>query len=281
MNGWISLHRKVFNNPVVAPKKPYSKFEAWCWLMAKANHSNNKFVMGSEVIKTDEGEVVTSQKKLQQQFGWGNTRVRTYLKLLQSDEMIAVKSTAKRTHITICNYTSYQDKQTKTKLKPNRNQTDTKLKPKLNQTDTESEAKTNNNVVNNVNNDKISNETKFCNKVCSIALKEDYGNGEYTPELLDAFCGYWSEKNIAGKKMRFEMEKTFDISRRLKRWAKNNKDWGIEPKKPAVGFKTTTTGHYIGYCVKCNESSFYKEYDLKGSSVCCSMEIKPERNDNK
>ena len=204
------------------------------------------------------------------EFNWGTSRLRSFLELLREDKMIEVKSNAISTHITINNYSELQGLQT-----------DTKLKPKRNQTDTESEAKTNNNVVNNVNNDKISNETKFCNKVCSIALKEDYGNGEYTPELLDAFCGYWSEKNIAGKKMRFEMEKTFDISRRLKRWAKNNKDWGIEPKKPIVGFKTTTTGHYIGYCVKCNESSFYKEYDLKGSSVCCSMEIKPERNDNK
>ena len=78
MNGWISLHRKVFENPIVAPKKPYTRFEAWCWLIVRANHSDNKFVLGSEVIKTNEGEVVTSQKKLQQQFGWGNSRVRTY-----------------------------------------------------------------------------------------------------------------------------------------------------------------------------------------------------------
>ena len=60
---------------------------------------------------------------------------------------------------------------------------------------------------------------------------------------------------------------------------KNQKDWNVDVKKPVVGFKTTTSGHYIGYCATCNESSFYKEYDLKGSSICCSAEIKPERKD--
>ena len=125
--GWISLHRKVFENPIIKPKKPYSKFEAWCWLMIRANHSDNKFVLGNEIIKTGAGEVVTSQKKLQKQFGWGNTKVRNYLNLLQSDEMIDIKTTPKRTHITICNYESYQDKQLKKKTKTKRKQPADKL----------------------------------------------------------------------------------------------------------------------------------------------------------
>jgi uncharacterized protein YdaU (DUF1376 family) len=37
-----------------------------------------------------------------------------------------------------------------------------------------------------------------------------------------AFFLYWTEKNKSGSKYRAEMEKTFDISRRLKRWSNNN-----------------------------------------------------------
>ena len=62
MNGWVSLHRKVFDNPVIKPKKPYSRYEAWCWLLIKANHDDNKFVLGNEIIKANAGEVITSQK---------------------------------------------------------------------------------------------------------------------------------------------------------------------------------------------------------------------------
>lgn len=38
------------------------------------------------------------------------------------------------------------------------------------------------------------------------------------------FFDYWSEPTPAGKKMRFEMEKTWDLNRRLLRWQRNSKD---------------------------------------------------------
>jgi len=45
----------------------------------------------------------------------------------------------------------------------------------------------------------------------------------YGKEMLREFFDYWTEMNEGGKKMRFEMQKVFDISRRLKTWDKNNK----------------------------------------------------------
>ena len=41
-------------------------------------------------------------------------------------------------------------------------------------------------------------------------------------EDKNAFFLYWTEKNKSGSKFRAEMEKTFDISRRLKRWSSNS-----------------------------------------------------------
>jgi hypothetical protein len=38
-------------------------------------------------------------------------------------------------------------------------------------------------------------------------------------ELRTEFYNYWSEKNKSGTKMRFELERTWDLSRRLHRWA--------------------------------------------------------------
>lgn len=45
---------------------------------------------------------------------------------------------------------------------------------------------------------------------------------EYPKEMLREFFDYWVEKNDGGRKMRFEMQKVFDINRRLKTWKKNN-----------------------------------------------------------
>lgn len=49
-------------------------------------------------------------------------------------------------------------------------------------------------------------------------------------ELRKEFVEYWTEPNKSGTKMKFEMEPTWDLSRRLNRWAGNN--FG---KKPTQG----------------------------------------------
>lgn len=46
--------------------------------------------------------------------------------------------------------------------------------------------------------------------------------GMYCNEMVDAFFDYWSETNDNGNKMRFEKEKTWNLEKRLARWAKNN-----------------------------------------------------------
>lgn len=45
---------------------------------------------------------------------------------------------------------------------------------------------------------------------------------QYGKALIREFFDYWTEHNENGRKMRFEKEKTFEISRRLARWSKNN-----------------------------------------------------------
>ena len=46
---------------------------------------------------------------------------------------------------------------------------------------------------------------------------------QYPREMLKEFYEYWTEKNQSGVKMRFEKEKTFEVSKRLARWAANQK----------------------------------------------------------
>ena len=67
---------------------------------------------------------------------------------------------------------------------------------------------------------------------------------KYDTQMLDEFISYWTEKNINGKLMRFEMEKVFDISRRLSTWFKiSKKNQSFEPdiqKPKAVKSKPLT-----------------------------------------
>lgn len=46
---------------------------------------------------------------------------------------------------------------------------------------------------------------------------------KYSKETIRAFFNYWSEKNKAGAYMRFELEKTWETSKRLQTWASREK----------------------------------------------------------
>jgi len=48
----------------------------------------------------------------------------------------------------------------------------------------------------------------------------------YGASMITDFYEYWSEMNKGGTKMKFEKEKTWELSKRLKRWSDNNKKYG-------------------------------------------------------
>ncbi len=52
---------------------------------------------------------------------------------------------------------------------------------------------------------------------------------ELSTNTIKDFYTYWSERSSNSKKMRFEMEKVFDINRRMQTWLKNNNK--IMPQK--------------------------------------------------
>lgn len=47
--------------------------------------------------------------------------------------------------------------------------------------------------------------------------------GTYPKEMIRKFYDYWSEMNKSGTKMRYELEKTWELPKRLNKWASNQK----------------------------------------------------------
>ena len=123
MRGWISLHRKILDNPILKASKEYSRLEAFVWLLLRANHKEGKCVIGSTLYKVKKGEMITSQMKLMKQFRWSKSKLINFLKLLQEDEMIDMKTEPNLTRITILNYCTYQDYKTTKKPLTDREKT--------------------------------------------------------------------------------------------------------------------------------------------------------------
>ena len=93
------------------------------------------------------------------------------------------------------------------------------------------------------------------------------------PDLVKEFTYYWSEKNRSGKKMRFELEKTWDTKLRLVRWSNND----FNSKNVSKSFKLDQTGNaYICWCSGCGSSDFYDKQGIRNDSICCKKELLPE-----
>ena len=125
MQGWIKLHRKIQEHWLYEEKRKFSRFEAWLDLLMMANHEDSRVILGNEIVCVKRGQRITSIRKLCEKWGWSNTKVTQFLKLLETDNMIEVETDTKKTVITIVNYDFYQGING-TKTTENRHENDAK-----------------------------------------------------------------------------------------------------------------------------------------------------------
>lgn len=111
-NGWICLHRSLLEH-WLWDIKPFSTAQAWIDLLLLANHkSSKKEYSGGKLIEFSKGTINRSIADLSERWGWDRKKTRKFLYLLQSDNMVTIKSTTHGTTVTIVNYSEYQDKGT-------------------------------------------------------------------------------------------------------------------------------------------------------------------------
>lgn len=125
--------------------------------------------------------------------------------------------------------------------------------------------------------DKETRESDFKKEVLSIANHVN----DIEKKTISDFILYWTESNAKGKKMKFEMQKTFDIKRRLIKWRDNSIEWD-KSKTQKVSyvskFRKTNTGLYRAWCSKCGKREYpNNEYQLKNGSSCCAVDYLPEK----
>ena len=114
---------------------------------------------------------------------------------------------------------------------PDGNQEETKEKPSNNQSETKSKPNLNDNVNANENKDNTPNgvSKKDAAKAATLKRKDEFGKTlvpymeKYGKEMIRAFFDYWGELNKSETKMRYEMQKTWEVNLRLATWAKNEK----------------------------------------------------------
>ena len=162
--------------------------------------------------------------------------MRTSLNRLKSTNEITSKTTNRFTLVTVCKYESYQlyeevEQQTKQQalqqtnnkqitnkqqqLKNNKNIRNNKKESILTNVRIDEKATDAPVVATTTTDDMELRKEKFYQSLVPYVAK-------YGKDMVRAFYDYWTEKTYGGRKMRFEKQQAFEISKRLATWQKHD-----------------------------------------------------------
>ena len=106
MNGWIKLHRKILDNPIICKDAEY--FAVWGYLLMSATHKEYSVIWKGEKTTLNPGQLITGRKKIAEKFKINESKVQRILKKFETEQQIEQQSSNQNRLITIKNWHHYQ-----------------------------------------------------------------------------------------------------------------------------------------------------------------------------
>ena len=106
-HGVVAISRGIWDHPIFAPE-PFTEREAWQWLIHQAAWRPTKTRPGRALMDLERGQLAFATRFMATKWKWTETRVRRFLRRLESDAMVIVQPTRNATRITVCNYNRWQ-----------------------------------------------------------------------------------------------------------------------------------------------------------------------------
>lgn len=248
--GFIKLSRKFFSNELWNEARTFSSCEAWLDLIQSARFeaTPRKVSIGGREVVYNRGQYPASIRFLAKRWNWTERKVRTFISFLRKREMISTECVQGVNIITLCKYEEYNSSDIPSDTT---NDTDimkiindlqsqvtqiatqqvTQLPKKRHTGDTNTKKEEDN------NKESPNGDKKNAAKAATLSRKDSFYQslipfvGKYPKDMIRAFFDYWSELNKSETKMRYELEKTWELPKRLATWASREK----VPCKSATG----------------------------------------------
>ncbi len=256
MEGYIKLSRKFFSNDMWNEARTFSSCEAWLDLIQSARFEATPRMesIGGREVSYTRGQYPASIRFLSKRWHWTERRVRTFLAFLKRENMITLSKEQGMNIITLVKYNDYNGNPTDTASDTsNDTMSDTDIIQEINDlrsqvtllmtqvstqqvTQPPKEAEKRHTGDTKQIKEKNNKETttnvvakKDAAKAATLSRKDSFYQllvpyvGQYPKEMIRAFFDYWSELNKSGTRMRYELEKTWELPRRLATWASREK----------------------------------------------------------
>lgn len=105
--GWVKIHRKVWDNPIVT--KDAAHIAIWLWLLTHATHKPIDTLLGGKRITLQPGQLVTGRKVIADAVRVNEHKVARVLNSLKNEQQIEQLATPRGSLISIVNWNQYQE----------------------------------------------------------------------------------------------------------------------------------------------------------------------------
>lgn len=138
MRGHLKVYRSFFAHWLWSQERVYSQPEAFLDLLQLAAFAPTKRVVKGKLISLSLGELAASERFLELRWKWSRTKVRRFLEILKSDQMLDQRKDQGETVLILCNYKDFHDGEASKKTS-NQTSDDTTPEPAANQRRTSGE----------------------------------------------------------------------------------------------------------------------------------------------
>jgi DNA replication protein DnaD len=121
MDGWIKLHRKTMDNPIVC--KDADHLAVWIYLLTNATHKEYPAVFAGEKIMLQPGQLITGRKTIGEKFNVHESKVQRILKKFEIEHQIEQRSSNNKRLISILSWTDYQSSEQQNEQQMNNQRT--------------------------------------------------------------------------------------------------------------------------------------------------------------
>ena len=129
-NGWIKLHRKLLDNPVVM--KDTDHLAVWIYLLLNASHTEYPVLFKGKKIMLQPGQLITGRKSIASTLCISESKVRRILDLFEIDQQIERQKSNKNSLVSIRNWDKYQIFDQQNDQQPTNNRPTTDQQPTTN-----------------------------------------------------------------------------------------------------------------------------------------------------
>lgn len=105
-NGWIKLHRKLLDNPIIM--KDADHLAVWMYLLLNATHAEYPALFKGQKIMLQPGQLITGRKSIADKLLVNESKVRRILDSFENDQQIDRQRSNKNTLISLKNWHKYQ-----------------------------------------------------------------------------------------------------------------------------------------------------------------------------